>query len=486
MTNSANFPPASVIEDGADHIHEVNNPFFFRGTTFINSAWADRTAEDPNRIKLPAGKNTSLRASTARQLKTADYEKLLDSLPHSLLLALATSSTDPEELTYLARMSADFIYLNNEAHGLKYSDEGSAAITNHDLYEALANNPHLPDTYKNIMVLRPGIQGGSEIVGEWSGPEEDSHIFEYLRRNSYIPWGHYAANMAHDSVRYRIKDLSRTEMEGLRHLYYQRTFVRLAEELDLKLPQKRQTIAPAELEELRRQLMAEIKQGWQPSFNSTLWGWNFGFDFAASGYRLHASHQQIHQQFAMVPAEMPRANDNPETINTYSCGDLISDCALLYRQETGSSLFSDYLQCIRNNQRFDGRDDREKSLIIHEDDKIILMVPKAQTSQWEIQLICKEEIGNIVEADESNRQSIDHGIYLGQQILAALGARMVTSIEYSKRLTNNNSDQRLIYALLPILPWSPGAFSEAQLRWIIGHYPEDFASRCRQQLKNIK
>ena len=33
-------------------------------------------------------------------------------------------------------------------------------------------------------------------------------------------------------------------------------------------------------------------------FTSTLWGWNFGFDFAPSGYRLHASHQQIHQQFA--------------------------------------------------------------------------------------------------------------------------------------------------------------------------------------------
>ncbi len=45
-----------------------------------------------------------------------------------------------------------------------------------------------------------------------------------------------------------------------------------------------------------------------------------------------------------------------------------------------------------------------------------------------------------------------------------------------------DSDQRLLYAFLPKLPESPGAFSEAQLRWINGHYPEDFALACRMQL----
>jgi hypothetical protein len=29
-----------------------------------------------------------------------------------------------------------------------------------------------------------------------------------------------------------------------------------------------------------------------------------------------------------------------------------------------------------------------------------------------------------------------------------------------------------------------GAFSEAQLRWINGHYPEDFASACRLQINS--
>jgi galactose-1-phosphate uridylyltransferase len=125
---------------------------------------------------------------------------------------------------------------------------------------------------------------------------------------------------------------------------------------------------------------------------------------------------------------------------------------------------------------------REESLIIYEDKNIILFVPKAQTSQWEIQLITLRPVGNILEADQETRNSIDSAILIAQKVLAGLGAKMVTSIEYSKRLDNLDTDQHLIYAFLPRLPQSPGAFSEAQLRWIMGHYPEDFATACRAQL----
>jgi hypothetical protein len=60
---------------------------------------------------------------------------------------------------------------------------------------------------------------------------------------------------------------------------------------------------------------------------------------------------------------------------------------------------------------------------------------------------------------------------------------MVTSIEYSKRLNEKKAlRQPLLYAFLPRLPESPGAFSEAQLRFINGHYPEDFCAVCRRQL----
>ena len=45
--------------------------------------------------------------------------------------------------------------------------------------------------------------------------------------------------------------------------------------------------------------------------------------------------------------------------------------------------------------------------------------------------------------------------------------------------------QPLIYALLPKLPFSMGAFSEAQLRYINGHYPEDFAATCRFALGKL-
>ena len=69
--------------------------------------------------------------------------------------------------------------------------------------------------------------------------------------------------------------------------------------------------------------------------------------------------------------------------------------------------------------------------------------------------------------------------------LGEMGARMVTSIEYAKRFQNPDTDQRLLYALLPKLPQSPGGFSEAQLRWIVGHFPEDFAEACRHRLKAL-
>ena len=69
------------------------------------------------------------------------------------------------------------------------------------------------------------------------------------------------------------------------------------------------------------------------------------------------------------------------------------------------------------------------------------------------------------------------------RVLTHMGAAMITVIEYSRRFNVMDMDQRLLYAFLPRLPESPGAFSEAQLRWINGHYPEDFALVCRLNLE---
>jgi hypothetical protein len=113
----------------------------------------------------------------------------------------------------------------------------------------------------------------------------------------------------------------------------------------------------------------------------------------------------------------------------------------------------------------------------------MVFIPKAQTSQWEIQLICLEPVGNILEANIQLRDSLDRAMLITMKILANMGARMVTTIEYAKRLDSANSDQHLIYVFLPKLPHSPGAFSEAQLRWINGHYPEDFAWACRSKME---
>jgi hypothetical protein len=332
------------------------------------------------------------------------------------------------------------------------------------------------------MALRPGVQGGSEIVGEWPA-ERDSHVFEYLRRNSYIPWGHFASNIANDLVRFAIADLSDYDFEGLRHLYYQRTFVRLAEQLGLQLVVRRKCLTLLELETLRQEIMQALDRQGTASlqFDATLWGWNYGFGFAASGYRLHASHQQIHQQFAMVPKEVVRSGTENERISSYSCGDLVTDFVRSYQEAHGSSFFADYAAAIRNNSRTDGKKDLPADLVVFEDENIILFVPKAQTSQWELQLMTSGPVGNILEANSNVRRSLNTGILTAMRMLTGLGAQLITVIEFSKRVGVKNIDQRLLYSFLPKIPYSMGAFSEAESRYISGHYPEDFAIACRLQ-----
>ena len=127
----------------------------------------------------------------------------------------------------------------------------------------------------------------------------------------------------------------------------------------------------------------------------------------------------------------------------------------------------------------------ERSLVVFEDERVLVFVPKAQTSQWELNLMPKLPVGNIVEADASMRRSLDRAIFAAVRVLGAMGARMITSIEYSKSIVGGSDDQRLLIAFLPRLPQSPGAFSEAQLRWINGHYPEDFALACRRRLPQM-
>ncbi len=502
VENRKNFPTGAVEAQKADVVIEIPNPFPFRGTTYILKRWADVRAADPTGIALPKPPSVSLLETLQRWFdpNTLDFEKkreIFRDLPEPLELALATTSTDPDDLVMLAESSCEFIRdpETSQINGLAYrTDERGEArpvIRNQELYEAVANNPFLPDDYKEVMVLRPGVQGDSEIVGEWLTEDGGSHVFEYLRRNSYIPWGHFAANMAHDTVRYRVRALSSADMTGMRHLYYQRTYIRLAEELGLEIPPSRQILKAEELEGLRIRIGATLRQKVRDGglkFNSTLWGWNFGFDYAPSRYRLHASHQQIHQQYALVPSAVSIGNDRGEereALAAYACGDLIAEFIQNFRKQTGKPFFDTYIQAIRRNCRVDERTDRESSLVIWEDDNVMVFVPKAQTSQWELQLMVLDRMGNILETDTPTRASLDRGILIALSVLEAMGTRMVTCIEYAKRFDHPDADQRLLYAFLPRLPESPGAFSEAQLRWINGHYPEDFAAACRSRLTKI-
>ena len=501
IDNAVNFPKGELHEPQADIIYEIANPFPFRGTTYINSAWADIKAKDPEKICIAKPEPCSL----FQNLRKMEWDKgtglkdnthILDILPHPLLIALAQASTDQEELTALAQKSCKIIFAltaNTDAHahthsktpvgiGYKKNKLGKTVpdIYDHELFEVLVNNQYLPDDYKNTLVLKPGVQGNNEITGEYLSKDGNTHIFEYLRRNSYIPWGHFASNMANDAIRYRAQELCNEDMRGLRHLYYQRVFVRIASELGINLHGRQQCLTQDELEHLRNEIQIKLKHKHTPAlkFNAALWGWNFGFGYAQSGHRLHASHQMIHQQNAMIPKYIQ--TDSGNNIDSFSCGDLIDDFTKHYKKTTEKNFFKNYISAIKNNTRTDGNMTGESSLIIMEDDYTILFVPKAQVCEWELQLMPKISCGNILEADINMRNSLDKAILLAITTLETLGVQFVTSIEFSKRFDSTNGEQQLLYSFIPRLPYAPATFSEAQLRWISGIYPEDFAHACRQ------
>lgn len=491
VDNQVNFPEADVREPGADRIYEIANPFPFRGTTYINSAWADPHAGRPDTIGVPAAPPCSLFQTIDQWQTNLTHEaktNLLDLLPHPLLIALAQASTDPEELAILARKSCTLLFEQGSplpwGIGYKQKNDGGWVpdIHDHEVFEVLVNNPFLPDAYKRAMVLKPGVQGRSEIIGEFSS--RDTHVFEYLRRNSYIPWGHYAANMADDAIRYRAKDLTDQDMKGLRHLYYQRAYVRVAAQLNIALPARGTCLDTDELEALRKTIVKTLEFAPPLPFNGSLWGWNFGFGVAQSGHRLHASHQMIHQQNALIPATI--RDDQGDAYDSFSWGDLVSDFIDEFKRATGKHFFESYLTAIQNNKRTDQKSTGENSLIVHEDPRVILFVPKAQVSEWELCLMTKNRCGNILEADTALRTSLDHAMLLAIQTLEHLGARMVTAVELSGRFDRPGSDQHLLYSFLPRLPYAPGTFSEAQLRWISGCYPEDFAQACRRAMGQLK
>ncbi len=499
--NRANFPPGDVCVSRGGTVFEIPNMFPFRGATFIKKEWADASAADPGRIRLPDPTRVSLRDEIDALVREAggppaDFsDRLTDRLPEPLALALAQTSTDGRDLVRLAESACAFVFDPDTGApvGLQYfkdeSGRARARIHKHDLFEVLANNPNLPEAYRQVMVLRPGAQGESEIVGEWQSPDGKSHVFEYLRANSYIPWGHYAANMADDAVRYRVEELTEDDMTGMRHLYYQRTFLRIARDLGVERFPGRRMIGPEDLEALRAEIcsvLAHQRRREALTFNRTLWGWNFGFDFSPTGYRLHGSHQQVHQQYALIPTDVAPAHTPGLGVYPYACGDQVEAFTRMYFEHTGVPFFDALVQAVHSNERMDGAPDRPSELVVYSDENVMLFVPKAQTSQWEVNLVPLANVGNIVEADKNVRKSLDFAILLAVKVLSGLGARMITSIECAKRLDAPETGQRLIYCFLPRLPESPGSFSEAQLRFINGHYPEDFAAACRKQAASLQ
>jgi hypothetical protein len=505
VDNRANFPAEDLASTDDDFVYEISNAFPFNGVTYIKKSWADAYRQHPQPIGPATEAPVSFVGRVASWLSTLGLTQdkiqgAFEMLPQPLLLALAVTSSDARDLVRLAHMSCEFTSdaAAKKPAGLSYCRNAKGhpqpCVKNRALFEAVANNSCLPDSYKEMMVLRPGVQGSSEIVGDVYLNPGNSHVFEYMRRNSYIPCGHFAANMAHDAVRYRMEDLTLNDLVGMRHLYYQRTYVRMAQELKISLPASRQPLNGQVLEQLRQKVQDSFRQQAQkqvPLYNGTLWGWNFGFDYAPSGYRLHASHQQVHQQFALIPSAAMLCCRGDEvdagqgSVAAFAYGDLISEFSQAYFKVFGKAFFQAYLKAIYANRRMDGDQKGPHQLVVYEDDHSIVFVPKAQTAQMELQLMTKRSIGNILEADADVRASLDRSIFAAVKVLARLGARMITSIEASKRFDLSDTDQHLMYIFLPKSPESPRSFTQAQLRWICGHYPEDFAAACRQALAEI-
>jgi len=488
--NTNNLPDDDICIQNADVIYEIPNAFPFKGTTYIKKRWADEKKGQLSDMLLAPKPYFSWTQTFSRWIDTIQIpeekaDQLLDQLPEAIHLTIALLSNDPTDLIQLAKHVCAFTFdPQNQPTGLQYNEsDGRPIIYNSVIFETLANNPNLPDIYKRVMVLRPGVQGKSPIVGEYTS--KHSHVYEYLRANSYIPWGHYAANMADNAIRYDIETLTMNDVSGMRHLYYQRTYVHLAQQLQIPIDIHRNTIPAMELETLRKTILDHLNQSPKMlSFNANLWGWNYGAGYAPNHYRLHASHQQIHQQYAMIPAQIP-TNESDIFMNSYACGDLVANFIKDYKQTYGCSFFDAYVQAIKNNRRMDNPNHGPQELIVYADTHIIIYIPKAQTSQWEIQIMPTSAVGNILMADRAMRDALDRGVFITAKILSALNAQLVTHIEYASRFCAEPTDQRLIIAFLPRMPESPGAFSEAQLRWINGHYPEDFAAACRSKLPDI-
>ena len=460
VRNVGNFPEDDVTASSSSWVYEIPNAFPFMGATFILKSSADRCIEDCNPFR-----RTETHAIGSLSEGTVEKRVEKEQIHGPCRLALAKTSSDPKFLEQLAEQSCRFTYdkKSGKPNGMCYerTEDGQLrpAILDWHLFELVSNNPSLTDAYKQIMVLVPGIQGDSPIVGEYT--QHSTHIWEYLRENSYIPWGHYAANMAHDAIRYTIRSLSFEDIFGLRHLYYQRIYVQLAAALGMDVEVKRRLLTSDKLEAIRKSVMGRIeeygKRNEPLKFNATVWGQNFGFDLSPSGYRLNASHQQVHQQYALVPSFVPgfsKGEDRPSVpaMQTFIQGDLVGEFADQFGDKTESPFFDTYLQAIRDNKRMDGRRDKNVDLIYYEDENIVSFVPKAQRSQGEVQIMTKGRVGNIIEADEGVRRSLDRGILLTMKILENLGAEMITSFELSKRFDTLNRDQRLMYCFLPKHP----------------------------------
>ncbi|MEZ4604794.1 MAG: hypothetical protein R2861_15750 [Desulfobacterales bacterium] len=287
-------------------------------------------------------------------------------------------------------------------------------------------------------------------------------------------------------------------MTGIRHLYYQRIYIRVARMLGVMLPATGRPLSGDELEALRMEITDALASGDysprdndSPFFTGALWGWNFGFGFAQSGHRLHASHQMIHQQNAMIPESI--VDSDGDLYPCFSCGDLVADFIQEYKTVHGTDFFAAFIKAVENNQRTDMNPDGPNALIVWENEKVMLFAPKAQVSEWELMLMTKAPCPHVLCADTATRNALDTGIRIALQTLEILGAQMVTSVEFQVSLTVRSPTSTLCIRLSRVFPMprylfrSPDALYHRMLsRGLCFCLPKGAIILSRQSMKTFQ
>jgi hypothetical protein len=195
------------------------------------------------------------------------------------------------------------------------------------------------------------------------------------------------------------------------------------------------------------------------------------------------------------------------TKTSFNTGDVIGAQCRAYKEDTGGrDYLEDYLELL--DKPISGKelaaqlgkdlgipdgDSDYKLAVASAGDNALLYVPIAQRFTNELQIMVTRRkngqcIGNILETDESVRESIaalEYTAYrLYRRIYAASNLTFNTIMHGTRFKDENEQGQRLIISICPRM--NKIAFSELLNRYVVDEFPFVSASRMRHELNELK